>query len=174
MHGVHPQLVVATSLLVAGCLGSQQLELRGPLVRHASWLPTALTDCDTLEQSYTPPFHRSPYRHCRHDSASTRILIEIDAESTLTEIYEVWTVTAGTRTQRFEAEAERLTANLGQPLSCAPTKVWWRNRDSVTAALILRPTTDVASDFELVPWELIRTVRYGPLLDALTCPADTT
>jgi hypothetical protein len=161
--------ILAGSILFMRCASDQRLDLRGPLVEYASWLPSLAASCTALRRTYAAPFHVAPYRSCHHDDGLRLTSIEIDAEGTVVEVHEISTVPATHRQAVFDSVAAILTERLGQPTVCAPSALWWSQQDSVQAALRLRPTGDAWPEAETRDWRLSKIVRYCPLPDAFTC-----
>ena len=163
-------VLVGTSLFLR-CASDPSLDLRGPLLKHASWLPTLPASCSAISRTYAVPFHVAPYRSCRHQDGPRFTNVEIDTEGTVVDVYEIATISSTGRQAAFDSVAATLSEHLGKPTLCAPTALWWDARDSVQAALRLAPTGDAWPEAEAREWRLVKIVRYGPLADTFTCPS---
>ena len=163
-------LLVFTSLI--GCRGPETVpQLRGPLAPLVSIRPPSLDACDVKTISYVRPFWRAPYRTCRDTIGGRLEVVEVDADSLVTELVTSWDVPAADRQAAFATETAALTERFGLPFRCAPTQLVWRARDSVRVALLLQPNTDVFYPGmpDSISWRISRYARLGPLLDAWWC-----
>ena len=161
--------------------------LHGSLATFVDPKPASLAHCTPSNRTYASPFWRAPYLECRDSLSDGSQLIELDSDTVVTELTRVWDIPGGTLQQSvWDREAGRLIAAFGPPRRAvnvpsngAPAKLalahWqthcavWRGADSVTAALRLSPTTDVTSAMAGSGWRLVRSVRNGPLSDAVDC-----
>jgi hypothetical protein len=99
-------------------------------------------------------------------------MMELDADTLVTELATYWDVPAADRQATFAAAATEIAERFGQPFRCAPTSLVWRAPNSVRIALLLKPNTDVVDGgiLDSVSWRISRYARLGPLIDAVWCP----
>ncbi|MDB4915846.1 MAG: hypothetical protein JWM95_3490, partial [Gemmatimonadetes bacterium] len=63
----------------------------------------------------------------------------------------------------FSQAQGELTGQFGSPTQCSPTKVEWRQGDSLDVVLWIEPVSQVGTEFDEGPYRMTRVARLGPL-----------
>lgn len=148
---------------------NDSLGLHGALVNGLTWVPTKPSDCAATSREYTEPYHRAPYRDCRHQSGTSWEVIEIDADALVLTTDSFWTVAAANRRAEFARAESTISRRLGPGNHCFEGRVAWQQSDTLQASLNMRPQADVADQFEKVPWQIHVIQRLRPLEQMFSC-----
>jgi len=149
--------------------------LRGPLAEFVAHRPSSLASCDAVATQYAVPFWRGPYRSCAYSGADANAheVVEVDADTVVTQVVDQWRVPGTVRDERFLAAETELSRRYGPGFRCGPYRMVWLTRDSLRVSLDLRPAyeTDVGPlpPADSVPWRLQRFMRRGPIIDLFWC-----
>jgi hypothetical protein len=119
--------------------------------------------CSRSDRTYATPFWRPPYQTCRSAIADSTESAEIDADSVVVELYSTWTVPPAAQAGLFSQAEGELTSRFGSPQRCSPTKVEWRQGDSLDVVLQIAPVSQVGTEFDEGPYRMIRIARLGPI-----------
>ena len=137
----------------------------GPLAtlmtQHAS------ASCGMSARTYATTFWRPPYQTCSSTIADSSESAEIDADSVVVELYNTWTVAPTAQAGLFSQAEGGLTSQFGSPKQCSPTKVEWRQGDTLDMVLQVAPVSQTGTEFDAGPYRITRIARLGPL-DAAT------
>jgi hypothetical protein len=148
--------------------------LRGPLAAFDAHPPSSLAVCDSVATQYAAPFWRAPYRSCAYSPTDTAAqIIEIDADTVVTQVVDQWPVAGPGREGRLKGEETALSRRFGPGFRCAPHRIVWLTSDSLRISLDLRPNyeSDVGPlpPDDSVSWRLQRFMRRGPIVDLFWC-----
>jgi hypothetical protein len=161
------RILLVGAALAAGCLregGSQpELRLRGPLVGLVLHPPHSLASCASDSTRFDPPFWRAPYRACRAEYAEGAELLQVDADSVLTQSYQTWRVDRASRDSVFAFRFRETERALGASRECSPWKREWSRGDSLQAVLQVVAESDVGPDDASPTWRITRLMRLGPV-----------
>lgn len=133
----------------------------GPLAALMTQHGTA--NCSRSDRTYATPFWRPPYQSCGSTSADSTESAEIDADSVVVELHSTWTVTPAAKAAVFSQAEGELTSRFGSPRRCSPTKVEWRQGDSLDMVLQIAPVSQVGTELDEGPYRMTRIARLGPL-----------
>jgi hypothetical protein len=133
----------------------------GPLAALMTQHATAV--CQRSTRTYPTAFFHPPYQACgSSDDASTENA-EIDADSVVVELYNTWALTPANHAGAFSQAESDVTRQFGSSRQCSPTKVEWRQGDTLHIVLQVKPVSDVGTEFDEGPWRMTRIARLGPL-----------
>lgn len=133
----------------------------GPLAAIMTHHGTAT--CGRSDRTYATTFWRPPYQSCLSEIGDSTESAEIDSDSVVVELYSTWTVTPAAATGVFTQAEGELTSRFGSPHRCSPTKVEWRQGDSLDMVLQIAPVSQVGTEFDEGPYRMTRMARLGPL-----------
>ena len=156
--------IIAAGLLLA-CSGEHKVARvsapHGPLA--ALMTQHSAATCGVSTRTYDAIFWHPPYQTCSSTIADATESAEIDADSVVVELYNTWTVTPDAQANLFSQAEGELTSRFGSPTRCSPTKVEWRQGDSLHMVLEIAPVSEVGTEFDKGPYRMTRMARLGPL-----------
>ena len=133
----------------------------GPLAalmtQHAS------ATCGMSARTYATKFWSPPYQTCSSTIADSSESAEIDADSMVVELVNTWTVAPTAQAGLFSQAEGELASQFGSPRQCSPTKVEWRQGDSLHMVLQIAPVSQTGTEFDAGPYRMTRIARLGPL-----------
>lgn len=135
--------------------------VHGPLASLMTQHSTAT--CGASDRTYATIFWRPPYQSCRSAIADSTESAEIDSDSVVVELHSTWTVTPAVQASVFSQAEGELTSRFGTARRCSPTKVEWRQGDSLHVVLQIAPVSQVGTEFDEGPYRMTRMARLGPL-----------
>lgn len=157
--------IVSVGILVA-CSGkpdkpAHAMSPHGPLAalmtQHAS------ASCGMSARTYATKFWSPPYQTCASTIADSSESAEIDADSVVVELVNTWTVAPTAQASLFSQAEGDLASQFGSPRQCSPTKVEWRQGDSLHMVLQIAPVSQTGTEFDAGPYRMTRIARLGPL-----------
>ena len=157
--------IVAFSLLLA-CSGKRAkapptAAPHGPLAVLMTQHNAAT--CGMSARTYAATFWRAPDQTCSFPLADSSESAEIDADSVVVELYNTWTVAPAAQAGLFSQAEGELTSQFGSPRQCSPSKVEWRQGDSLHMVLQIAPVSQTGTEFDAGPYRMTRMARLGPL-----------
>ncbi|MBC7674235.1 MAG: hypothetical protein H7247_17590 [Polaromonas sp.] len=119
--------------------------------------------CGMSARTYAATYWRAPYQTCSSTIADSSESAEIDADSVVVELYNTWTVAPAAQAGLFSQAEGELTSQFGSPRQCSPSKVEWRQGDSLHMVLQIAPVSQTGTEFDAGPYRMTRMARLGPL-----------
>ena len=133
----------------------------GPLAtlmtQHAS------ATCGMSARTYATTFWRPPYQTCSSTLGDSTESAEIDADSVVVELTNTWTVAPTAQASLYSQAEGELTSQFGTPQRCSPSRVEWRQGDSLQIVLQIAAVSQTGTEFDAGPYRMTRMARLGPL-----------
>jgi hypothetical protein len=123
----------------------------------------AAATCGKSGRMYDGVFWHPPYQTCTSALGDSTESAEIDSDSVVVELSSTWTLTPAAQAGAFSQAQSELTSQFGSPTQCSPTKVEWRQGDSLDVVLWIAPASQVGTEFDEGPYRMTRIARLGPL-----------
>ena len=117
--------------------------------------------CGMSARTYAATFWRAPYQTCSSTIADSSESAEIDADSVVVELYNTWTVAPTAQAGLFSQAEGELTSQFGSPRQCSPSKVEWRQGNSLHMVLQIAPVSQTGTEFDAGPYRMTRMARLG-------------
>ena len=158
--------ILTVGIILAACSGKRAKapHTAGP---HGP-LATLMTQhsgatCGMSARTYASTFWRPPYQTCSSTIADSSESAEIDADSVVVELSNTWTVALAAQANLFAQAEGELASQFGSPKQCSPSKVEWRQGDSLHIVLQIAPVSQTGTEFDAGPYRMTRMARLGPL-----------
>ena len=119
--------------------------------------------CGMSARTYATKFWSPPYQTCSSTIADSSESAEIDADSVVVELVNTWTVAPTAQASLFSQAEGELASQFGSPKQCSPSKVEWRQGDSLDMVLQIAPVSQTGTEFDAGPYRMTRIARLGPL-----------
>jgi hypothetical protein len=164
--------VVLTLTLVSACGPSGRVPsgLRGPLAGLLASMARPV-DCRPVDLQFDPPWRRGPYTECllRFGRDST-VSFTLDGDSVVANLaVRVLSISGADSAATVARHRAVFVSRLGAGTVCGPALTNWV-RDSVEAALWVRPEQDSRVPGARLTYAVTRMARLGRLPDAFRCP----
>lgn len=158
--------IFSVGIILAACSGKRakvphSAAPRGPLA--ALMTQHSAATCGMSARTYAATFWRAPYQTCSSTIADSSESAEIDADSVVVELTNTWTVAPAAQAGVFSQAESELASQFGSPKQCSPSKVEWRQGDSLHMVLQIAPVSQTGTEFDAGPYRMTRMARLGPL-----------
>jgi hypothetical protein len=159
-------LAILAVAALLGCTAEKKTSARaavphGPLA--ALMTQHAAATCGKSTRRYDGVFWHPPYQICTAALAESAESAEIDSDSVVVELTNTWTLAPAAQAGAFSQAQGELMSQFGSPIQCTPTKVEWRQGDSLDVVLWITPASQVGTEFDEGPYRMTRIGRLGPL-----------